>query len=47
MIADVDDNSGAVDSVVTSDVSEDGETSAFEQTYSAEDYVVSGETSDN
>ena len=47
MIADVDDNSGAVDSVVTSDVSEDGETSAFEQTYSAEDYVVSGEDSDN
>ena len=47
MIADVDDNSGAVDAVVTSDVSEDGETSAFEQTYSAEDYVVSGEDSDN
>ena len=47
MIADVDDNSGAVDPVVTSDASEEGETSAFEQTYSAEDYVVSGEDSDN
>ena len=47
MIADVDDNSGAVDPVVTSDIAEDGETSAFEQTYSAEDYVVSGEDSDN
>jgi spoIIIJ-associated protein len=47
MIADVDDNSGAVDAVVTSDIAEDGETSAFEQTYSAEDYVVSGENSDN
>ena len=47
MNADVDDNSGAVDPVVTSDASEEGETSAFEQTYSAEDYVVSGENSEN
>ena len=47
MIADVDDNSGAVDPVVTSDASEESETSAFEQTYSAEDYVISGENSEN
>ena len=47
MIADVDDNSGAVDPVVTSDIAEDGETSAFEQTYSAEDVVVSGADSEN
>ena len=47
MIADVDDNSGAVDPVVTSDASEEGETSAFEQTYSAEDYVISGADSEN
>ena len=43
----VDDNSGAVDSVVTSDIAEDGETSAFEQTFSADDYVVSGADSEN
>ena len=47
MNADVDDNSGAVDPVVTSDASEEGETSAFEQTYSAEDYVISGAYSEN
>ena len=47
MNADVDDNSGAVDPVVTSDASEEGETSAFEQTYSAEDYVISGADSEN
>ena len=47
MIADVDDNSGAVDAVVTSDIAEDGETSAFEQTFSADDYVVSGADSEN
>ncbi len=43
----VDDNSGAVDPVVTSDIAEDGETSAFEQTFSADDYVVSGADSEN
>ena len=43
----VDDNSGAVDPVVTSDIAEDGETSAFEQTFSADDYVVSGADSKN
>ena len=43
----VDDNSGAVDPVVTSDIAEDSETSAFEQTFSADDYVVSGADSEN
>ena len=43
----MDDNSGAVDPVVTSDIAEDGETSAFEQTFSADDYVVSGADSEN
>ena len=43
----VDDNSGAVDPVVTSDIAEDGETSALEQTFSADDYVVSGADSKN
>ena len=43
----IDDNSGAVDPVVTSDLADDGETEAFEQTYSAEDYVISGAESDN
>ena len=43
----IDDNSGAVDPVVTSDVAEEGETVSFEQTFSAEDYVVSGDSSDN
>jgi hypothetical protein len=43
----VDDNSGAVDPVVTSDIAENDETSAFEQTFSADDYVVSGADSEN
>ena len=48
MTVSVDDNSGAVDPVVTSDIAGDGnETEAFEQTFSAEDYVVSGADSEN
>jgi len=38
-----DDNSGAVDAVTLSDLAGDGETEAFEQTHSAEDYVASDE----
>ena len=42
----VDDNSGAVDAVTVSDLEGEGETEAFEQTHSAEDYVTSDEDPD-
>ena len=42
----LDDNSGAVDAVTLSDVAGDGETEAFEQTHSDEDYVASDEDSE-
>ena len=46
MAVSVDDNSGAVDAVTLSDLAGDSETESFEQTHSAEDYLVSDEDSE-
>ena len=46
MAVSVDDNSGAVDAVTLSDLAGDNETESFEQTHSAEDYLVSDEDSE-